>query len=74
MDLLWVLCGSSAGIPGPGAVSQFFLGGYQDGEDGAEGLGSRELGAQPGTSGEGAQEALELAHTQGKVADGVAGL
>ena len=43
MDLLWVLCGSSAGIPGPGAVGQFFLGGFQDGEDGAEGLWACEL-------------------------------
>ena len=60
--------------PGPGAVGPFFLGGFQDGEDGVECFGSRELGAQPAIGGESVQEAFELAHVQGQVADGVAGL
>ena len=60
--------------PGPGAVGPFFLGGFQDGEDGVEGLGSRELGAQPAVAGEDTQEAFELAHAQGEVADGVTDL
>lgn len=60
--------------PGPGVVGPFFLGGFQDCEDGAEGLWSRELGAQSAVAGEGAQEAFELAHAQGQVADGVTGL
>ena len=61
-------------VPGPGVVGPFFLGGFQDGEDGAEGLGSRELGAHPAVAGGGAQEVLELAHAHGEVADGVTDL
>ena len=30
-------------VPGPGVVGEFFLGGFQDGEDGAEGLWACEL-------------------------------
>ena len=74
MDLLRVLCGSSTGIPGPGAAGPFFLGGFQDSEDGAEGLGSREFGAHPAVAGEGGQEALELAHAHREVTHGVSQL
>ena len=44
--------------PGPGAIGPFFLGGFQDGEDGAEGLWSLELGPEPAVGGEGVQEAF----------------
>ena len=56
-------------VPGPGVVGEFFLGGFQDGEDGAEGIGSRELGAELAVGGEGVQEALELTEGQRKEAD-----
>ena len=32
--------------PVPGAVGEFFLGGFQDGEDHIEGFGAGELGAE----------------------------
>ena len=32
--------------PVPGAVGEFFLGGFQDGEDRIEGFGAGELGAE----------------------------
>ena len=55
--------------PGPGAVGPFFLSGFQDGEDGIEGLWSRELGAELAVGGEGVQEALELTEGQRKETD-----
>lgn len=57
-------------IPGPG-VGEFFLGGFQNGEDAVEGFGAGELVAESCAGGEGFEEAFELAHAHGEVADGV---
>ena len=57
--------------PGPEAVGEFVGGGFQDGQDGAQGLGFGEVGAQSCVGGEGAQEAVELAQRQWEEGDGV---
>jgi len=61
MDLLWVLCGSSGGIPGPGAVGQFFLGGTRTARTVLRASGPVSFEG-PAVGGEGVQDAFELAH------------
>ena len=57
-------------IPGPG-VGEFFLGGFQNGEDAVEGFGAGELVAESCAGGEGFEEAFELAHAHWEVCHGV---